>query len=55
LVVDYDAADLASGAINVVSNYEYEEELNNGKREIKILDPKYLAEFVSVYSNLISR
>ena len=55
LVVDYDAADLASDAINVVSNYEYEEELNNGKREIKILDPKYLAEFVSVYSNLISR
>jgi hypothetical protein len=55
IIVDYDAEDLASGAINVVSNYEYEEELNNSKREIKMLDPKYLAEFVSIYSNLISR
>jgi hypothetical protein len=55
LIVDYDAADLANGNIEEVTNIQYEEELNNGKREIKILDPKYLAEFVSAYSNLISR
>jgi len=55
LIVDYNATDLANGVINVVSNYQYEEELNNTKREIKMLDPKYLAEFVSLYSSLISR
>lgn len=55
LIVDYNAEDFASGTIDDVSNYEYEEELNNDKREIKMLDPKYLAEFVSIYSNLISR
>lgn len=55
LIVDYDAADLANGDIEEVTNIQYEEELNNGKREIKMLDPKYLAEFVTIYSNLISR
>jgi hypothetical protein len=55
LIVDYDAADLASGDIEEVTNIQYEEELNNSKREIQMLDPKYLAEFVSIYSNLISR
>ena len=55
LIVDYDAADLANGDIEGVTNIQYEEELNDSKREIKILDPKYLAEFVSLYSSLISR
>lgn len=55
LIVDYDAADLANGDIEEVTNIQYEEELNNNKREIKMLDPKYLAEFVSLYSNMISR
>lgn len=55
IIVDYDATDIANGDVVVVSNYQYEEELNNTKREIKMLDPKYLAEFVSLYSSLISR
>ena len=55
IVVDYTEEALASGEIILVSNYQYEEELNNAKREIKMLDPKYLAEFVSLYSSLISR
>ncbi len=55
IIVDYNSTDIANGPAVVVSNYEYEEELNNSKREIKMLEPKYLAEFVSLYSNLISR
>jgi hypothetical protein len=53
--VEYKEEDLVSGAIYLVNNYQYEEDLNNEKREIKMLDPKYLAEFVNIYSNLISR
>lgn len=53
IIVDYDAADLANGLIEGISNFEYEERLNNKKREIKILEPKYLGEFVSIYAGMI--
>lgn len=53
LIVDYDAADLANGVIVAVSNYQYEEELNFSKREIKILKPEYLSEFIALYTNLV--
>jgi len=54
LIVDLDAEDLANGLIEPVTNIQYEEELNDAKREIKMLDSKYLAEFVSIYSSMIS-
>jgi len=54
LIVDFDAADLANGLIEEVTNMQYEEELNDSKREIKMLEPKYLGEFVSLYSSMIS-
>ena len=54
LIVDYDGADFANGYIEEVTNLQYEEELNNSKREIKMLEPKYLGEFVSLYSSMIS-
>jgi hypothetical protein len=53
LIVDYDAADLANGDIEEVTNIQYEEELNDAKREINILEPKYLTEFVTNYMTLI--
>lgn len=53
LIVDFDAADLANGLIEEISNIQYEEELNNNKREIKILESKYLTEFVSNYRALV--
>ena len=53
LIVDYDAADLANGLIEEVSNLQYEEELNHKKREIKILRPEHLYEFISLYTNLV--
>lgn len=53
LVVDFDSGDLADGTIEEVTNIQYEEELNDSKREIKILDPKFLSEFVTNYMTLI--
>lgn len=53
VIVDYNAADLTNGLIEDISNYEYEERLNNKKREIKMLEAKYLGEFVSIYASMI--
>lgn len=55
LIVDLDAADLQNGLIEPVTNIQYEEELNDAKREIKVLEPKYLTEFVSNYMALIGK
>lgn len=38
---------LAQGVIEPVTNYEHELEVNEAKRSIKVLDPQFLAEFVS--------
>ena len=53
IIVDFDAEDLANGVIEAISNYQYEEQLNNNKREIKMLESKYLGEFVSIYAGMI--
>jgi hypothetical protein len=54
LIVDLNAQDLADGLIEPITNIQYEEELNDVKREIKILSPKYVTEFVNSYSSIIS-
>jgi hypothetical protein len=41
-----------SGA-SVVTNYEYEEDLQDKKRKIRLLDPRYLGAFVAEYEKLI--
>lgn len=38
-----------------VTNIEYEEILNDAKREVKILEPRYLSSFVTKFQTLISR
>lgn len=53
LIVDYDAADLANGDIEEVTNLQYEEETNNKKRQIKVLRPEHLYEFISLYTSLV--
>jgi hypothetical protein len=53
LIVDLDATALTNGDIEPVTNIQYEEELNDTKREINILEPKYLTEFVTNYMTLI--
>lgn len=37
-----------------VSNYTYEERINNAKGQIKILKPEYLAAFIKNFSNLVT-
>jgi hypothetical protein len=44
---------LANGVIEAITNLQHEEELNYAKREIKILRPEFLAEFISSYTNLV--
>ena len=41
-----------SGA-SVVTNYEYEEDLQDKKRKIRLLDPSYLEAFVAEYEKLM--
>ena len=41
-----------SGA-SVVTNFEYEEDLQNKKRKIKLLDPAYLEAFIAEYEKLM--
>lgn len=44
-----------TGPKNEITNMQYEELLNDAKREVKILQPKYLTYFVSKFKNMISR
>ena len=41
-----------SGA-SVVTNYEYEEDLQDKKRKIRLLDPSYIEPFVAEYEKLM--
>lgn len=45
----------AEGTKSEITNIEYEEKLNDAKREIKMLRPQYLAYYVSKFQTLISR
>lgn len=38
---------LALGQIEPVTNFQYEQDVNEAKRQIKVLDPQFLNEFVS--------
>lgn len=47
--VDFNQNDLGQGIIRPVSNLEYEQELNDSKRNIRVLDKRYLNEFVKMF------
>lgn len=53
LIVDYDGTELANGNIEPVTNWDYENDLNNAKREIKYFPAKYLGTFVKEFDKLI--
>jgi len=55
IIVDYDPVKILSGEIQSVSNYDYELELNQSKRQIFILRPAYLAKFVENYKRLMAK
>lgn len=48
-VVEYDVNLEASGEIYPVTIYEYEVEKNEAKRNIKILDPNFITDFITAY------
>lgn len=52
LVVDYD---IANPNLVAVTNYQYEQDVNEQKRLVKVLDSKYLNEFVKDFENIINR
>lgn len=53
ICVEYNAAKLASGEIVPVTNYEHEVILNDGRREIKVISPNNIRDFVKEFENLI--
>ena len=38
---------------SIVTNYEYEEDLQNKKRQIRLLDPAYIEDFVADFEKLM--
>lgn len=53
IIVDYNASDLANGVIEEVTNYAYEESLNDDKRQIFLLRNEYVQQFTMQYKKLI--
>lgn len=52
IIVDFDAAKLASNEISAVSNFDYEANLNADKSQIFIVKPQYINTFVKQYRSL---
>ena len=53
ITVDWDATRLANGEIKAVTNNDYEEEINNNKRQIFLLDKIFLKDIVAQYKKLV--
>jgi len=53
-VVDYDAAKVTSGEYSEVSNYDYEIELNDEKRQIALVPSEFVGDFVNQYKRLMA-
>ena len=53
LFVDYDAQAIQDGDIIEVTNFDYEDAVNENKRQIKALNPKDLNAFLSEFNRLI--
>ena len=53
LIVDWDQAKLNAGTISGVSNYDYETEVNDTKRQITLLNKKFLKDIVTQYKKLV--
>ena len=53
IIVDYDAAKISSGEHESVTNWDYEFELNEDKREIKYIPKNLVGKFVSEFQRII--
>lgn len=54
ITVDYDSAKILAGTIEAVSNLDYEIELNESKRQIFVLKPEFLSQFIISYKELMA-
>jgi len=55
IIVDYDVAAIAAGTIVAVSNLDFEISENEKKRQIYLLKPEFLAQFVTSYKSLMAK
>ena len=53
IIVDWDAGKLASGEIKAVTNFTYENDKNDNKRQIFLLDRRFLKDIVTQYKKLV--
>lgn len=53
IIVDWDTTRLQNGEIKAVTNMEYEEELNEDKKQIFILPNTQIKDFVDQYKKLV--
>jgi hypothetical protein len=53
IIVDWNGADLASGLQKAITNYDYESNVNDNKRQIFILHDRHLKSVVDQYKSLI--
>ena len=51
-IIDYS---ISNPNIIPITNYDYEVQLNDQKRAIKVLDPRYVGQFVRTFQNLIGQ
>ena len=52
-IVDWDAAKVASGDYQAVTNLQYEEDVNDNKRQIFLLDKRFLSDIIQQYKKLV--
>lgn len=52
-IVDWDAAKLANGDIIAVTNIEYEEQENDKRQLVKVIQPQYIGDFINEFKRLI--
>ncbi len=50
---DESVVDVVDRSINSISNYEYEEKINNEKQRIRIIKPEYINIFVEEFKSLL--
>lgn len=53
LVVDWDAGKVASGEYLEITNYVYEDELNDKKKQIFLLNKRYVRDIIQQFKQLV--
>ena len=54
IIVDYDSAKVADGTHSIVTNYDYEVDVNESKKQIKLIKPEFLKDFITTYTRLMA-